>query len=127
MISIRGLVVAASMALSCAGALADEHPYSADAFAQLTAAGKDVVVDVHADWCPTCRRQQPVLEGLIKTDKYKGYTVLVVDFDTQTQALQQFHVAQQSTLIVFHGRDEKGRATGITEPGQIAALLDKGL
>ena len=126
-ISIRNLIVAASMALSSAGAWADEHPYSAEAFAQLTGGGRDVVVDVHADWCPTCRRQQPVLEGLIKSDKYKGYTILVVDFDTQTQALQQFHVAQQSTLIVFHGHQEKGRATGITEPAQIAALLDQGL
>lgn len=125
--SLRHLLVAAGLGLVAAATLADERPYSADAFSQLTQAGQDVVVDVHADWCPTCRRQQPVLEGLIKTDKYKKYTILVVNFDTQTQALQQFHVAQQSTLIVFHGREEMGRATGITESGQIAALLDKGL
>jgi len=125
--SLYRLLLAVTLSSFASGAFADEHPYSAEAFAQLTQAGQDVIVDVHADWCPTCRRQQPVLEGLIKTDKYKKYTILVVDFDTQTQALQQFRVAQQSTLIVFHGREEKGRATGITESGQIAALLDQGL
>jgi thioredoxin 1 len=125
--AVRHLLVAIPLAVATAAALADERPYSAAAFTQLTQAGQEVVVDVHADWCPTCRRQQPVLEGLVKTDKYKKYTILVLDFDTQTQALQQFHVAQQSTLIVFHGREEMGRATGITESSQIAALLDKGL
>lgn len=120
------LAATALAAMSCQVS-ADEHPYSADAFAQLTKAGRDVVVDVHADWCPTCRRQQPVLESLVNSDKYKAYTILVVDFDTQAAALQQFHVVQQSTLIVFHGTDEKARATGITEAGQISALLDKGI
>ncbi len=124
---LSNILAATALAALSWNAFADERPYSADTFAQLTKAGHDVVVDVHADWCPTCRRQQPVLEGLVNSDKYKAYTILVVDFDTQTAALQQFHVTQQSTLIVFHGTDEKARATGITDAGQISALLDKGI
>lgn len=124
---LSNIVQAAALAAMSWTASADERPYTADVFSQLTKAGHDVVVDVHADWCPTCRRQQPVLEGLVNSDKYKAYTILVVDFDTQTAALQQFHVAQQSTLIVFHGAVEKARATGITDAGQISALLDKGI
>ena len=119
--------IALGLLFGAGAASADERPYTKAAFEQLTGAGQEVVIDVHADWCPTCRRQQPVLEGLVKSDKFRGYTILVVDFDTQTEALRQFRVAHQSTLIVFHGAKERGRATGITEPQQISALLDQGL
>lgn len=128
MISIKKQwFVAGLVMLATAAGASDERPFTAEAFSQLTKAGQEVVVDVHADWCPTCRRQQPVLEALVKDDKYKGYTILVVDFDKQTDALKQFRVSTQSTLIVYHGTQEKARATGITTPQQIGALLDQGL
>lgn len=128
MIPIRKTLAALTLfTVAASAAAAGERPYSADDFKQLTQAGQQVVVDVHADWCPTCRRQQPVLESLVKDGKYKDYTILVVDFDKQTDALKQFRVSSQSTLIVFHGTQEKARATGITTPQQIGALLDQGL
>ncbi len=128
MIPIRKILAALTLlAVAASAAAAGERPYTTDDFKQLTQAGQQVVVDVHADWCPTCRRQQPVLESLVKEGKYKDYTILVVDFDKQTDALKQFRVSSQSTLIVFHGTQEKARATGITTPQQIGALLDQGL
>ena len=128
MIPIRKALAALTLfAVAASAAASGERPYTANDFKQLTQAGQQVVVDVHADWCPTCRRQQPVLESLMKDGKYKDYTILVVDFDKQTDALKQFRVSSQSTLIVFHGTQEKARATGITTPQQIGALLDQGL
>ena len=128
MIPFKSLFLAtALLTFSVAAGASGKQPYSAEAFKQLTQAGQEVVVDVHADWCPTCRRQQPALLGLLQTPKYQAYTVLVVDFDQQTDALKQFHVSSQSTLIVFHGTQERARATGITTPEQIGALLDQGL
>lgn len=101
-------------------------PYSDAKFDALTKAGKSVVLDVHADWCPTCQRQQPVLKQLVSTPKYQDINVLVVNFDEQTDARRRFRVAQQSTLVMFKGNTEKTRATGITDAAQIGALLDAG-
>lgn len=124
--AIKACLLATALLLAAAAA-ADQRPYTPEAFAQLTQAGYEVVVYVHADWCPTCRRQAPVLAQLLQSPRYKDCTVLLVDFDTQAEALKRFHVAQQSTLIVYHGSQEKARATGITTPQAIGALLDRGL
>ena len=115
-----GLWVGAAMA-------ADFAPYTAEQFSALNGKPGEVVVDVHATWCGTCAAQQAALKTLLDTDKYKKVTVLVVDFDTQKDAMSKFSVSQRSTLIVFHSGKEKARATGVTSPGQIAALLDTGL
>jgi len=100
--------------------------YSNDQFLALTKAGHTVVVDVHADWCPTCLRQQPALKQLVAQPPFQSYDVLVVNYDQQTDALKKFNVSQQSTLLVFKGEKEMGRATGITDSKAISALLDKG-
>ena len=31
----------------------------------------------------------------------------------------------QSTLIAYHGKDERARSTGVTDPAKIADLLDQ--
>jgi len=41
--------------------------------------------------------------------------------------MAKFGVSQRSTLIVFKQGQEKVRATGVTDPAQIASLLDTGL
>ena len=103
------------------------QPYSDAAFNALLEAGQPVLVEAHADWCPTCRRQAPAVEALVKSERYRGYTVLRINFDEQLDALRRFRIAQQSTLVVFVKGQERGRAVGVTQPDQIAALLDRGL
>ena len=49
--------------------------------------------------------------------------VFDIDFDSQKDVLRQFNVRQQSTLIAFHGAEERSRAVGITDPAAIAALV----
>ena len=106
---------------------ADKKPFDASTFTALQASGKPILVDVRADWCPTCKAQAPILSSLLATPAFKDYTVLEVDFDTQPDALRQFKVTQQSTLIVFKGKAEKGRSTGDTRKDSIEALLRKGV
>jgi len=117
----------ALLILATQASAAEWKPYDSAAFTALTSAGKVVVIDVHADWCPTCQRQQPVLRKLTAADKYPQLTVMVVDFDKPGDAKQRFHVAQQSTLIVFNGTHERARATGISESADIESLLNQGL
>jgi thioredoxin 1 len=94
--------------------------YSDAAFQSAKAAGKPMVIEFHADWCPTCRAQAPVLRTLAG-----NFTILTVNYDGQKSVVKKFGVRRQSTLIVFKDGKEVGRAVGITSKSAIAALLAK--
>jgi thioredoxin 1 len=100
------------------------QPFDAKEFQQAQAAGKTILVDVTASWCPTCRQQRPILQEVEK--ERPSLVVYEVDFDTAKDTLKRFHVQYQSTLIVFKGAREMGRSTGETDPTQIQALVGKG-
>lgn len=89
--------------------------------------GKPTLVMIHADWCPTCKAQEPILGELLKTPELQAITALRVDFDQQKAAVKAFKVQYQSTLIVFKDGKEVGRSTGDTKKDSIAALLKKAL
>ena len=93
-------------------------------FKQAQAAGKTILVDVTASWCPTCRQQRPIVEQIEK--EKPNLVVYEVDFDTAKDTLKRFRVQQQSTLIVFKGSKEVGRSTGDTDPARIRALVAQG-
>jgi thiol-disulfide isomerase/thioredoxin len=100
-------------------------PFTASAFAAAQADGKPILVDVTAPWCPVCARQHPILSELEQTPELLDLVVFDVDFDSQKDVLKGFGVHLQSTLIVFSGKTEEARATGITDPAQIKSLLMK--
>ena len=101
--------------------------FSAEAFKAAQAAGAPILVEIHADWCPTCKAQGPILEKLTADPKFKDLKIFRVDFDAMKPVLKQFGAQQQSTLIVFKGAAEQGRSVGDTKQASIAALLDKSL
>ncbi len=107
--------------------LADEVPFNQTQYEQAVAAGKPVVVYLHADWCPTCRVQKPIVDRLAKDPGLKGVTIFVADFDTETQLEQSLHVAQQSTFVVFKQGHEVSRSTGQTAEQAIRATLQQAL
>ena len=101
----------------------EPQPYDPQAFAIAQAAGKPILVDVHASWCPICAKQRPILASLERTPELSDLVVFDVDFDSQKDVVPQFGAQQQSTLIVFKGKSEKGRSIGETDPSAIKALL----
>jgi thiol-disulfide isomerase/thioredoxin len=125
--TLKLLLALTSLLLSGLSTAVETKPFDAATFAELQNAGKPILVDVRADWCPTCKAQAPIIASLLATPTFKDYTVLEVNFDTQPSVLRQFKVTQQSTLIVFSGKSEKGRSTGDTRKEGIAALLRKAL
>lgn len=102
-------------------------PFSAEAFKAAQAAGSPILVEIHADWCPTCKAQNPILDKLTSAAKFKGLKIFRVDFDAQKPVVKEFGAQMQSTLIVFKGAAEQGRSVGDTKEASIAALLDKSL
>ena len=106
---------------------AEKHAFTPQAFEAAQTAGKPILVEIHAPWCPTCKAQQPILEKLGKDHKFDALQLFEVDFDSQKDALRGFRATTQSTLIVFKGKTETGRSVGDTNAASIAALLDKAL
>lgn len=124
-----GVLSAAAIAvplLAPAGAqAASEAKFTEAAFAAAQAAGKPILVEVHADWCPTCAKQKPILGKLGADPANKELVRLVVDFDAQKDVLRALKVQTQSTLIAYRGAQEKDRSVGVTDEALIKALVAK--
>lgn len=104
-------------------ASAAETPFNQAQFDAMRAAGKPVAIVFHADWCPTCRAQAPLLKDLLQTPALKPVTLFVADFDTEKALKKSFGVTQQSTIVVFKDGKEVARSTGDTQRGSLDALL----
>ena len=104
---------------------AEIAPYSDSGFAAAQQAGKPILIDVTAPWCPTCAKQKPILSELYTTPEFKDLQVFAVDFDSSKPLLRKLGVQMQSTMIVYHGATEEGRATGVTAAPAIHDLLAK--
>ncbi len=125
MYSRRSILLASLFAAAALAspASAGETPFTAEAFAAAQKAGKPILVEVHASWCPICKKQIPILGGLINEPKFKDMVVLRVDFDDQKPVVREFNVQKQSTLIVYKAGKEIGRSVGDTNAVSIEALL----
>ncbi len=123
---IRALILLPLLAAGTA-ALASAQKFDQAVFDALQQQGKPTLVMVHADWCPTCKAQEPIIGELLKTPELQSITALRVDFDKQKTVVKAFKVQYQSTLIVFKGGKEVGRSTGDTRKDSIAALLRKAI
>jgi len=123
---LGALVVATALSASVASA-ADKKPFDQKAFEAAQAAGKPILVEVSAPWCPICKAQAPILSRLKNDPKFKELVSFDIDFDSQKDLLKKFNVQKQSTLIVFKGKQEAGRSTGDTNAGSIESLLGKSI
>lgn len=126
-ISFRLIIPFIAGLFFAAAAWAAGQPYDQAGFEAAQAAGKPILVEVHADWCPTCRAQEPIVSELMQDPKNAGFVVLRVDFDQQKDVLKRLRTQYQSTLIVFKGKKEVSRSTGETRKDAIAAQLAKAL
>lgn len=122
--SILALVLAA--VLTSSGAFGAEMvPYSPEAVRVAVAQGRPLVYHVHAAWCPVCAKQDKVLDTLLKEDAFKDYVFVRVDFDKDKPMVEALGAKMQSTFVVAKGTTEVARATGVTDPEKLRALLLK--
>jgi thioredoxin 1 len=106
---------------------AEPVPFNKAAFEAAQKAGKPILVEVTAPWCPSCKAQAPILGELRNQPRFNKLVTFNIDFDSEKQLLTQFKVQRQSTLIVFKGTKEVGRSTGQTQREPIEDLLSKAL
>jgi thiol-disulfide isomerase/thioredoxin len=108
-------------------AAAERQAFTDAAFEAAQAAGRPILIEVTAPWCPTCRAQKPHVDAVVADPRMREAVLLSIDFDSQKDALRRLSVTRQSTLIALRGREERGRATGVTDGTAIRDLLFRAL
>ncbi len=119
-------LAAACAAIACLAApvfAAETIPFTADKFKAAQQAGKPILVDIFAAWCPTCRAQEPVIWKLADKPEYKDLIVFEVNFDSQKDVMRSFGALKQSTLIAFKGSKETARSVGDTSEAGIEEII----
>ena len=125
--SLLALFALAPLAAAAPARAGEFLPYSPQAFAAAQKAGRPILVEVSAPWCPICKTQKPILAKLAADPRFKDLQIFDVDFDSQKDVLRRFDARMQSTLIAFKGETETGRSVGETQPEWIEGLVEKTL
>ena len=127
LIAVIGALVVGGMQLSAQASTAGWQTYDEAEFVMAQGKGKTIVVDVYADWCPTCRAQAPILEQLRK-ERQDGNTLFVkVDFDKEKAFLRDHRIPRQSTVLVFKGKKEVVRSIAQTNRAKLRGAVLSGL
>jgi thioredoxin 1 len=106
---------------------ANVAPFTQTAFDAAKAEGDPILVAIHAKWCPTCAAQKPIIQEIAAEGAPKNLKVLLVDFDTQKDVVKELGATMQSTIVVFHGKDEMARSVGDTDVESIRATVRRTL
>lgn len=126
---LRHAVLVAALALSAilgSRLPAADHawePFDQKSFDQAKAAGKTVVLDCHAPWCPICKVQQAILAPLLAEREFAGVVGFIIDYDSATEVRGALGITRPSTLVVYKGMAEVGRSTGVTDEAAVRALI----
>ncbi len=123
---IKGLTILTFLG-SAVAAFAGERPFDQALFDKAVAQGRPTIVYFHADWCPTCRAQQPIVDRLAAAPEMKDVTVFVADYDKEVALKKALRVTHQSTFVVFKGGHEVIRSTGQTDEQNIRDTWEKAL
>src|SRR5258708_28931580 len=74
------------------------HPFDIKAFEAAQAAGKSILVEISAPWCPTCKAQKPILSDLAAKAKFKDLIAFQIDFYAEKDLLRKFDVFMHTSL-----------------------------
>jgi thioredoxin 1 len=115
-----GVLAAAAPAFSLAPGFA---PYTKEAFQAALKQNKPVLVHVHAEWCPVCKKQEIVFNEISKSPEFNRLTAFTVDFDMETEFKKANNINNQSIVLVFRGGKEVARSGGETDKAKLAAFV----
>jgi thioredoxin 1 len=117
------LSLSALVAVSQPAAAAEFKPFDRATFDAAQKAGRPILVEVNAWWCPVCASQSKTIKATVVNPAYAKLLVLRINYDKQKSEWQALAVQKQSTLITFKGGRELGRLAYVTDKPKIQALL----
>lgn len=103
----------------------EKEAFTQERFEALQADGALILLDVFADWCPTCAKQQEVLSAYQEKHPDVPLHILQIDFDDQKKWVKKFKAPRQSTLIVYQGEEQIWFNVAATSPDVIFAALNE--
>lgn len=95
---------------------------SVEAFQQTIAGSKTVLVDFGAEWCPPCKKMEPVIKSLQQNNAGK-FTLINVDGGNDQDILQKYQVTALPVFIIFKDGKEVWRKDGVATEKEIAEHL----
>ena len=98
--------------------------FTEERFEQLQAEDAVILVEVFADWCPTCARQGEILNAYFESRPDSPIHTLTVDFDSQKEWVKAFKAPRQSTLILYQGAERTWFSVAETNQERIFLALD---
>lgn len=114
-----------ALMLSAGTALSQQkEAFTPQRFSALQKQGALVLLDVHADWCSTCARQQQILADYREKHPNVPLHILQIDFDTQKRYVRQFRAPRQSTFLLYRGTERLWFSVAETDPKVIFAALN---
>lgn len=122
------LVLGALAFIAAAPAFAKTFaPYEKSRLDAAIKSGGPVIVHVHADWCPSCRRQMSIMDELFKDPALAKVQTIRVNYDKDRDFLTAYKVTKQATIIAFKGGKEVSRVTYDPDPAKVTAVVRSAL
>ncbi len=82
-----------------------------------------VLVDFGAEWCPPCKKMEPVLKDLQASNK--KFTLIKVDGGKDEDVLKEYAVTALPVFIIFKNGKQAWRKDGVVDEKELAAALLK--
>jgi rhodanese-related sulfurtransferase len=100
----------------------DEKQMSIEQFNTAVGNKGVVLVDFGAEWCPPCKKMEPVLKNL-QANNPGRFTIVKVNGGRDLDLLKQYSVTQLPVFIIFKDGKQVWRKDGIATEKEMAASL----
>jgi rhodanese-related sulfurtransferase len=82
---------------------------------RLTKSAPTVIVDFGADWCPPCRKMEPVLNAFMNGKSEAVVKLVKMDGGIETSLMKALGVSALPTFILYHNGVEHKRFQGVKD------------
>lgn len=117
------LLLSGLMTACHAAEVSQSEPFSEARLKALQADNALVLIDIAADWCPSCAKQKAILAKFQQQYPEAKLRILTVDFDKQKNWVIHFKAPRQSTLVLFKGTTQRWFAVAETREDVIVDEL----
>ena len=120
------LLAAFAISASVPAQAAEVRKFDSASFEAAKAAGRPIMVDVKASWCPICGSQDRTIKAAVAGNRiYDKLVIFEINYDNQKPEWRALGVRKQGTLIGYKGRAEVGRIEFKTDKSLINGFLGR--
>lgn len=123
-LNMQGGLTAWKMAGKMVEANANIPQMSLDAYSAATTKAPLVLVDFGAEWCPPCKKMEPVLNALLADPSLK-FSFLKVDGGNDLEVMKAQKVDALPVFVIYRNGKEVWRKQGVVDQAELKKLLTK--